>query len=77
MSKGYVDHIGAFRYKVHTIEAHVERPQIRGAKRLTSNAGIWIILVDGARYSAFPATPDDTEEGIRERIKLWIDEHLS
>jgi hypothetical protein len=75
MRKGYVDQIGAFQYKGNTVEAHVVKPRKRSSDRRTSP--IWTVTVNGERFGAFPASPDDTEEEIRERIKRWIDEHRS
>jgi hypothetical protein len=76
MRKGYVAQIGAFQYKGKTVEAHVVKPRTRSSDRRTPP--IWTITVDGERFGgAFPASPDDTEEEIRERIKRWIDEHRS
>jgi hypothetical protein len=76
MRKGYVDQIGAFQYKGNTVEAHVVKPKTRArADRRTTP--IWTITVDGEPFGAFPASPDDTEEEVRERIKRWIDEHRS
>ena len=73
---GYVDQIGAFQYKGHTIEAHVAKPRTSG-KPNRRTTPVWTVMVDGERFGAFPASPDDTEEEIRERIKRWVDEHRS
>jgi hypothetical protein len=69
----YVDHIGAFQHKGRTVEAYVMRPTGGGARGKA--VPLWTVTVDGERFGVFPASPDDTEEGIRERIKRWIDEH--
>jgi hypothetical protein len=78
VSPGYVDQIRAFQYKGHTVEAHVTRPAFQPrAKGLERRAPpLWIVIVDGDRFGAFPTALDDTEEEVRERIKRWIDEHL-
>ncbi|HWM27822.1 MAG TPA: hypothetical protein VNQ14_05150 [Woeseiaceae bacterium] len=75
MTKGYVDQIGAFQYKGHAIEAHVVRPgPTATADRRTTP--IWTVTADGERFVAFPASPGDTEDEVRERLKRWADEHL-
>jgi hypothetical protein len=71
---GYVDHIGAFQYKGRTVEAYVVRP---GPDRASEKAvPVWTVTVDGKRFGVFRASPNDTEEEVRERIKRWFDEHL-
>jgi hypothetical protein len=79
MTKKYVDRIGAFQYQTHTIAAHVVKPATvpapEGQKGLPPRA-FWRITVGSNSFDAFPAWPDDTEQGVRERIKRWIDEHL-
>jgi hypothetical protein len=74
MKKGYVDQIGTFQYKGCTIEAHVVKPRSSSAERRTTP--IWTITVNARRFGAFPASPDDTEDEVRERVKQWVDEHL-
>jgi hypothetical protein len=79
VSDGYVDQIGAFQYQGRTIEAHVVRPG-RGEARETKPKGkktgpLWVVMVEGERFGAFPAAPDDTAETVKERIKRWVDEH--
>ena len=71
---GYVDHIGAFQYRGRLIEAYVVR--LQGGSKRGKNVPIWTVTVDGERFGAFPASPDDLEEEIRERIKRWVDEHF-
>jgi hypothetical protein len=73
MTDGYVHQIGAFQYKGRMVEAHVVKPKAsKSADRRTT--AVWTVSIDGERFGAFPASPDDTEEEIRERIKRWIDE---
>jgi hypothetical protein len=77
VTKGYTDRLGAFRYKGHTIEAHVVRTKsgmLKGPNERTS--GVWNIRIGKDQFAAFRASPDDTEEQVRERVKLWIDEHI-
>jgi hypothetical protein len=79
VSEPYVDQIGAFQYQGRTIEAHVVRPG-RGESRSGELKGkktgpVWEVMIDGERFGAFPASPDDTAESVRERIKRWVDEH--
>lgn len=76
MTKSYVDQIGSFQYKGHTIEAHVVKPMTPATadRRVTP---IWTVTTDGEHFGAFPASPDDTEEEVRERLKRWLDEHCA
>ena len=77
MTKGHTDKLGAFRYKGHTIDAHVVRTKSvshKGPGERTS--GVWTIRIGKDRFAAFRASPDDTEHEIRERLKQWIDEHF-
>ena len=78
MREEYTNQLGAFQYRGHTIEAHVARTTARPKRRSAKQAGSgsWILQIGAARYTAFPATPHDTEENVRERIKGWVDEHL-
>jgi hypothetical protein len=76
----YVDQIGTFQYKGRTIEAHV----VKRGPTTTPGGGpagrrtlpIWTVMVDEDRFRAFPASPNDTEDEVRERLKRWIDEHV-
>jgi hypothetical protein len=79
VADSYVDQIGAFQYKGRTIEAHVVRPA-RGEAKENERKGrktgpLWVVMVDGEHFGAFPPSPDDTAEAVRERIKRWVDEH--
>jgi hypothetical protein len=74
VTKGYVDQLGAFRYKGHTIEAHVAR-QGKGP-RTEGSPGIWTLRIGKEQFAVFPASSADTEREVRERIKQWLDEHL-
>jgi hypothetical protein len=77
VTKGYTHQLGAFRYKGHTIEAHVVRTKsgsLKGLNKFTS--GVWSIRIGKDQFAAFPASPDDTEDQVRDRVKLWIDEHF-
>jgi hypothetical protein len=77
VTKGYTDQLGAFRYKGHTIDAHVVRPKSAGRKGLSERtSGVWSIRIGTDQFAAFRASPDDTEHEVRERVKQWIDEHF-
>lgn len=79
MTRGYVDQIGTFKYRGHTIEAYVVTPPPAPSKGQAPRRAIpiWTVKVDNDRFDAFPASPGDTEEEVRERLKRWLDEHLS
>jgi hypothetical protein len=74
-----VTKIGAFQYKGHTLAASVVKPATvpapEGQKGLPPRA-FWRITLGSDRFDGFPAWPDDTEHGVRERIKRWVDQHL-
>jgi hypothetical protein len=77
--KGYIDQLGAFQYKGRTIEAHVVKPATARKKNREGprrSRAIWTVTVDSDQFGLFPASPDDTEEQVRERIKRWVDEHM-
>lgn len=74
MMRGYVDQLGAFRYKGHTVDAHVVR-QGKGP-RTERTSGTWNIRIGKDQMALFPASPNDTEADVRERIKRWLDRHL-
>ena len=76
MTKGYTDQLGAFRYKAHTIDAHVVSTKAGSHKGSGESPGVWTIRIGKDRFSAFLASPYDTEDEIRERVKQWIDEHF-
>jgi hypothetical protein len=78
MREEYTNQLGAFQYRGHTIEAHVARTPARQKKGSARQAGpgTWILQIEAIRYPAFPATPHDTADNVRERIKRWVDEHL-
>ena len=79
MTKGYVDQIGTFQYRGRTIEARVVKPvsAAPGSKAAPRRTiPIWTVKVDDDRFDAFLASPGDTEEEVRERLKRWLDEHL-
>jgi hypothetical protein len=77
VTKGSKDQLGAFRYKGHTIDAHVVRTKSGSPKGLGERtSGVWTIRIGKDRFAAFGASPDDTEHEIRERVKQWIDEHF-
>jgi hypothetical protein len=79
VTKGYVDQIGTFQYKGHTIEARVMKPGPTapgGGQASRRTTPIWTVTVDEDRFGAFPASPDDTEDEVRARLKRWLDEHL-
>jgi hypothetical protein len=73
MARGYVDKLGAFRYKGHTIKAYVIR---RGKGRPEQSSDTWNIRIGRDQFALFEASPTDTEDEIRERVKRWLDEHL-
>jgi hypothetical protein len=79
MSKGYVNQLGPFHYRGHTVEAHVVKLTGGTEERSDPRRALpfWTASVDDRRYHLFPASPDDTEFQIGERIKHWIDEHFS
>ena len=78
MTNGYVHQIGTFQYRGHTIEAYVVKPTpAPGSGHAPQRPiPIWAVKVDNDRFDAFPASPGDTEEEVRERLERWLDEHL-
>jgi hypothetical protein len=60
MTRGYVDQLGAFRYKGQTVDAHVVR-EGKGP-RTERSSGTWEIRIGKGQFAAFPASPSDTEE---------------
>lgn len=74
VTKGYVDQLGAFRYKGRIVEAHVVR-EGKGP-RTERTPGTWTLRIGKDEFAVFPASPADTEGEVRERIKQWLDEHL-
>ena len=79
MSPGYVDQIAAFQHRGRTIEACVVRLEASGDERRDPPRAraFWVAVIDNVRYNLFPASPDDSEEEIRLRIKGWLDGNLS
>ena len=74
MTRGYIDQLGAFRHKGHTVVARVVR-EGKGP-RTERSSGTWEIRIGKDQFAAFPASPTDIEEDVRERVKQWLDEHL-
>jgi hypothetical protein len=79
VAKESVDQLGAFEYKGRTIEARVVKPVTARKKSRQGprrSRAIWTVTVDKDQFGLFPASPDDSEDQVRERIKRWVDEHL-
>lgn len=79
MPKGYVDQIDAFHYRGRLIEGHVVRPAAAADERRdpSRERAFWTVTLEDEQFLAFPASPTDTEELVRERIRRWVDEHLT
>ena len=78
MTRGYVDQIGTFQYRGHSIEAYVVKPAPApdSGQEPRRAIPVWTVKVDNDRFDAFPASPGDTEAEVRARLKRWLDEHL-
>ena len=72
-----VDDLGVFSYKRTTISARIFWDLVPEGESF-SYQGTWMIFTlkgGWSTYPAFRASPDDTEDEVRERVKHWLDQH--
>jgi hypothetical protein len=63
-------------YRGKRITAALSRSQTMSGEPLPSEqAPMWYVTIAGTALTKFPATPSDTEEGVRQRVLRWLQDH--